>query len=370
MNPPQDHSEGMATALRAAALGLGASSPNPAVGAAIYRNETVLAVGGHRRAGLPHAEREALTACGDARGATLYVTLEPCCHSGRQPPCTQAVIEAGLARVVIGSADPDRRVDGGGVATLRAAGIEVVEGVAMADCDALNPGYLHRQRTGRPRVLLKTATTTEGAMATHTGHSQWITGPEARRRVHELRARVAGIMVGGGTARADAPHLNVRLDPTPSWRRAEHQPTRIVASISGEVAPPEGPGGETLLLGPNPVHGFDHHIAPGAGWSETLRRLAEFGINELLVEGGARLAGQLLAEGLVDEWLQMVAPMSVGGAGLQAVAGSGVDRLDQARRGRLARVERLGDDACLWTVFDDQPSFADQDAMLMRLFGA
>ena len=253
----------MTAAWRAAVIGLGASSPNPAVGAVVVANGQIVSTGSHRRAGLEHAEAHALRQAGDrAAGSTVYVTLEPCHHVGRQPACTDALIEAGVRCVVYGSDDPDERCAGQGAHALIQAGIEVRSGVFDEACRALNPGYLHRQRTHRPRVVLKTATTLEGAVATSSGESQWITGPDAREFVHTLRARMASVMVGAGTARADAVHLNVRLGSHhPWWYNGSFMPHRLVVSRSGKCPAPQGEGGLRWLLGGSElIDGFDEHI--------------------------------------------------------------------------------------------------------------
>ncbi len=363
--------QGMAKALRSACVGLGATSPNPCVGALITQQGQVIARGGHARVGEAHAEVVALQQAAErAAHGTVYSTLEPCNHVGRQPACSQALIAAGVARVVVGMVDPNPQVAGRGIAALRDAGISVEVGVLTAACSALNPGYLHAQREGRARVVLKTATTLEAALATRAGDSHWITGPQARRRVHELRARMASVMVGAGTARHDHPQLNVRLEePQPWWRQSASQPKRLVVSRSGRVPVLTAEGGATWLLSPEPRldDGFDHRLGITADWHDNLASLAEQGIHEVLCEGGAGLASSLLQAGVVDEWIQMVAPMSLSGSGLPVVVGDGVDTLGQARRGHLARLEQLGQDACLWTVFDQAPSFADQTALLEAL---
>ena len=360
----------MTAAWRAAVVGLGAASPNPAVGAVVVVDERILATGSHRRAGLEHAEVDALLQAGDqARGSTVYVTLEPCHHIGRQPACTDALIRAGVRHVVYGIDDPDLRCAGRGAQALTQAGIEVRSGIFADACRALNPGYLHRQRTGRPRVVLKTATTLEGAVATTSGESQWITGPVARRFVHTLRARMASVMVGAGTARRDEVQLNVRLENDhPWWYNGSFSPHRLVVSRSGNCPSPRGEGGLRWLIGGvTGVDDFDEQLPLLGSWHETLSGLAERGINEILCEGGAGLATSLLEAGVVDEWIQMVAPMTLKGAGHSVLGGGGVERLKEARRGTLAQVLQLGQDAVLWTVFDDEPSFADQSNWLQRL---
>ncbi|MEE2836395.1 MAG: bifunctional diaminohydroxyphosphoribosylaminopyrimidine deaminase/5-amino-6-(5-phosphoribosylamino)uracil reductase RibD [Myxococcota bacterium] len=360
----------MEAALRAAVVGLGAASPNPAVGAVVLAEGVTVAAAGHRRAGEQHAETLALEQAGEAaHGASVYVTLEPCHHRGRQPACSAALIRAGVAEVVYGIDDPDARVAGRGAQALRDAGITVRSGVMADACLALNPGYLTRQRLGRPRIVLKTAVTLEGAAATSAGESQWITGPAARRLVHELRGRMASVLVGAETARRDAVRLNVRFDGQPPWwYQSQHAPHRLVATQSGAAPAPRGGGGPKWLVGGSRLaDGFDAHIANDGDWSSTLKNLADRGVNEVLCEGGSGLAASLLTAGVVDEWIQMVAPMSLSGSGLPVLRGQGVERLEQARRGRLAHLAQLGQDAVLWTVFDDHPSFADQADWLNRL---
>ncbi len=360
----------MTAAWRAAVVGLGAVSPNPAVGAVVVVGGEIVATGSHRRAGLEHAEVNALHQAGTkALGSTVYVTLEPCHHVGRQPACTEALIQAGVQQVVYGMDDPDQRCSGLGAQALIQAGVEVRKGVFFDACRALNPGYLHRQRCGRPRVVLKTATTLEGAVATASGESQWITGPHARRFVHTLRARMASVMVGAGTARSDAVQLNVRLDKDhPWWYQGSFSPHRLVVSRSGNCPAPRGAGGPTWLVGgAGLTEGFDEHVPANENWHETLSSLADRGINEVLCEGGAGLATSLLEAGVVDEWIQMIAPMSLRGSGYSVVGGPGVEHLNDAQRGTLAQVLQLGQDALLWTVFDEGPSFADQTDWLQRL---
>lgn len=203
----------MARAVRLARNGIGWVNPNPLVGAVVVKNGRIIGQGWHRAYGDLHAERHALANCtDDPRGATIYVTLEPCCHTGKQPPCTEALIEAGLARVVMGSDDPNPEVAGRGVAQLQKAGIEVTRGVLRRECDELNRAFFHYIQTGKPYVILKYAMTLDGKIATRSGKSKWITGEVARRRVHEDRQRYAAIMVGVGTVLADDPLLTCRLD--------------------------------------------------------------------------------------------------------------------------------------------------------------
>lgn len=366
----------MALALREAVIGLGRAAPNPCVGAVVVKDGVVVGSGGHERVGMLHAEGCALKEAGSAaRGATLFVTLEPCCHEGRQPPCTEAIRAAGIAEVVVGMVDPDPRVQGRGLEQLHQWGIKVRQGIREQDCQALNPGYLTRQRLGRPRVLLKTAATLEGNVASHSGHSQWITGPAARRFGHQVRARVSAVMVGRGTLLADSPRLTARFDGLGPWWRGQndHQPKRLV--VGGEALEAGFPeeGGERWYLGPGLGPAFDRYLdlprLPGGDldWNQALQLLAAEGIDTILVEGGPTLAGSLVRSGLVDEWLAFVAPASLGGLGRPALAGEGSDRLTGARRGQISRVEQLGEDLLVWTLFGQGPSYAEQEDLLSCL---
>ena len=203
----------MRLALELARRGEGWTNPNPMVGAVLVRDGRILSTGYHERCGALHAERHALSRCTESpAGATLYVTLEPCCHHGRQPPCTDAILQAGIARVVVGSDDPNPLVAGKGLEILRQAGVQVETGVLKAECDALNQVFFHYIQTGRPYVILKYAMTADGKIATRTGASRWITGEEARRRVHQDRHRCAAIMVGVGTVLTDDPLLTCRME--------------------------------------------------------------------------------------------------------------------------------------------------------------
>lgn len=203
----------MRRAIQLALRGSGWVNPNPLVGAVVVKDGRIIGQGWHRAYGEPHAERHALANCTeDAKGATIYVTLEPCCHTGKQPPCTDALIEAGIARVVMGAYDPNPKVSGGGIAQLEEAGIEVVQGVLVEECELINQAFLHYIQTGKPYVTLKYAMTLDGKIATRSGKSKWITGEAARRRVHEDRQRNSAIMVGVGTVLKDDPMLTTRLE--------------------------------------------------------------------------------------------------------------------------------------------------------------
>ena len=366
----------MGMALEAALTGLGRAAPNPCVGAVLVKGGELLTRGGHRRDGGPHAESVALRAAGaEAKGATLYVTLEPCCHVGRQPPCTEAIIAAGIRDVVVGMVDPDHRMSGRAIEQLTQNGIHVRVGVREGDCKALDPGYIHRQEFGRPRVLLKTAATLEGNVATRLGHSQWITGPSARNFGHGLRARVGAVMVGRGTLEADQPRLTARFDDQKPWWRLdnEYQPKRLVVgnSLCSHTLPPDG--GARWYLGPGLSSDFERYLdlprrsGGDVDWSRSLKILASEGINAILVEGGPRLAGSLVRAGMVDEWLSFTAPTTLGGTGQPALGGEGIDHMTGAVHGQIEHVDRLGRDLLVWTRFREGPSFADQEKLLRSL---
>ncbi len=344
----------MRLALREAAKGLGRTSPNPAVGAVIVRNGRVIARGHHARAGGPHAEAVAIRAArARARGADLYTTLEPCDHHGKTPPCSFAILEAGIRRVFVGSADPNPLVNGRGVARLRAAGLEVFQGVLGPECDALNAHWFRFIRDRRPYVTLKAAVTLDGRIATRTGDSRWVTGEEARRWVHRLRDRVDAVLVGAGTARADDPRLTARL---PGGRGRD--PVRVV--LDTDLALPA----KLRLLNPRSraptivAHASrrPRRVAPGVellrcrrgkggvDLHDLLARLARRGITHLLVEGGARVHARFLEEGLVDRVAIFVAPKIVGADGVPLAAGRGPTRMSDALRLDEVEVDRIGED--------------------------
>jgi diaminohydroxyphosphoribosylaminopyrimidine deaminase/5-amino-6-(5-phosphoribosylamino)uracil reductase len=351
----------MGRAVALAEGGRGATSPNPMVGAVLVRDGRVVGEGFHQAAGTAHAEAAALAAAGDlATGATCYVTLEPCAHHGRTPPCADALVAAGVARVVAAMADPDPRVDGAGLARLRAAGVEVVTGPGAEAAATQNAAYLTHRRLGRPRVTLKAAASMDGKVAAPDGTSQWITGPDARADGHRLRAEADAVLVGAGTALADDPRLTVRLPG-----HAGRQPLRVLADATGRV----GPGGH-LFDGEAPTLVATTPAAPAAAvdaWKaagaevlictqatdgrgvdleDLLRALAARGVLELLVEGGPRLQASLWAARLADRLVWYLAPLAIGGAGAPGLLGGAgaATTLADARRLRLASVDRLGDD--------------------------
>lgn len=384
----------MRRALQLAALGEGRTSPNPLVGAVVLDAAgQLVGEGFHARAGEPHAEVGALAQAGArARGGTLIVTLEPCCHHGRTPPCSEAVIAAGISRVVVAMADPDPRVAGGGIARLRAAGLEVIEGVAEAEALRLNRAFVHRVRSGRPLGILKWAMSLDGRTALPNGQSQWISGAEARAWVHQLRAGCDAVIVGGGTLRADDPLLTSR-------GRRDPEPIRVVMSRTLDL-PPQARLWDTTMAPTLVAHGpeapqerreaFDRLAAaardgvqPGAAgreatypWAEgactpellasqsgpqrlelpscepaaLMEALAARGCNRVLWECGPELAAAALRQGCVQELAAVIAPKLLGGQAARTPLGDlGQESLDQAQPWRELERTNLGSD-WLWRL--------------------
>ncbi|PWG58993.1 bifunctional diaminohydroxyphosphoribosylaminopyrimidine deaminase/5-amino-6-(5-phosphoribosylamino)uracil reductase RibD [Bifidobacterium catulorum] len=361
-----DDREYMSVALDHAKQGAGKVNPNPMVGAVIVRDGRIIATGHHDHFGGWHAERAALEAAKrdgvDVRGATIYVTLEPCCHQGKQPPCSQTLIDAGIGRVVIGSADPNPLVSGKGVRQLRDAGIEVVEGVLRDECDALNEIFMHYIVSHNPFVLLKYAMTLDGRIATRTGASRWITGEQARRRVHEDRGRFASILVGVGTVIADDPRLTCRLDDRED---GGHDPIRIVCDSRLRT-----PLGAAVV---RTAHDVPTIIATCVPWSDDAAKpytdagcevltidaddeghvdiaaltsaLGARGVDSVMIEGGAGIAWAALRARVVTKVDAYVAPKIFGGADAPApVGGVGVATPDACFRLTNTTVTSLGDD--------------------------
>lgn len=371
----------MREALELAARGLGHTRPNPPVGAVVVHPDgTVIGRGWHRRAGEAHAEVLALQEAGDsARGATLYVTLEPCNHTGRTGPCTTAILDAGIARVVVGTRDPNPHVDGGGAAHLKRHGVSVEFGVCGEEAAWIIRFFAHHMRHGRPWVIAKTATSLDGRVATASGESQWITGDEARAHAHGVRAVVDAILVGVGTVVADNPQLTARRsggwagDHATSHAQAPgslHQPMRVVLDGSGRIpldATLVGPG--TLVLTTNRMPDATRRALEDAGCAvhlcastddtrvsmdDALNVLGGLGIQSLLVEGGPTVLGAFLDAGCVDEWHAYMAPVVIGGLGAPAsVAGEGSRQLGLAPRLRDRRVHVLGDDVLISGTISD-----------------
>lgn len=350
----------MRMALALARRGLGTVWPNPTVGCVLVRDGDVVGRGWTQPGGRPHGETEALRRAGPrAQGATAFVSLEPCCHWGRTPPCTEALIDAGVARVVMPIEDPDPRVAGKGAERLRAAGVTVETGLCVEEATELNAGFLSRIRQGRPLVTLKLATTLDGRIATHSGESRWITGPTARARAHLMRATHDAVMVGSNTVLVDNPELTCRLSGleerspvrvvvdgglrvpltarlvaeaarTPTWflvrEGAEETRRRAFADCGVEMIDvPHGPSGE-----------IDLGVA--------LLALGHRGLTRLLVEGGGGLAAALLAADLIDRIAWFRGPVIVGGDGRPAVAPFGITALDAAPRFTPVAVEPVGED--------------------------
>ena len=344
----------MARALQLAERGLWSTSPNPRVGCVIVRADRIVGEGWHERAGEAHAEVHALRAAGEqARGATAYVTLEPCSHHGRTPPCADALIAAGVARVVAAMDDPNPLVAGQGLARLRQAGIATDCGLLENDARELNIGFVSRMIRGLPWLRLKAAASLDGKTALNNGVSQWITGPEARRDGHAWRARACAILTGIGTVRDDNPSLTVREVPT------SRQPLRVIVDSQLETPPgarilqggpvliaaavnPENraksllDAGAEIVVQPNPQGKVDLH--------ELLRELAKRGINEVHAEAGCKLNGSLVREGLVDEYLLYLAPCLIGhdAAGLFNLPA--LTRLDGKQSLKIRDLRQVGAD--------------------------
>ena len=325
----------MREALALAERGRGDVEPNPMVGAVVVRDGRVVAGGYHTRFGGAHAEVEAFADCRrqgiDPAGTIVAVTLEPCCHHGKTPPCTDALIEASVARVIVAMIDPFEQVAGRGIATLRDAGIEVIVGVCEDEARRLNEPYLKLRRAGLPWVIAKWAQTLDGKIATATGDSQWISNDRSRRRVHELRARVDAIMVGVNTVVADDPELTAR----------DVEVKRIAKRV---VIDPNGRMPRHAKLATQ----TDPPVIVAVDVKQVLRDLADDGGANVLVEGGAALFGALFEQGLVDQVLAFVAPKLVGDAdALDAVRGLSLPTIADAKQLELRHVERLGDDVLL-----------------------
>ncbi len=350
----------MQRAIGLARNGIGFVNPNPLVGAVIVKDGRIIGEGYHEYCGGLHAERNALKNCTeDPRGAVMYVTLEPCCHHGKTPPCTEAVIEAGIAKVFVGSDDPNPLVAGKGIAQLRNAGIEVVTQFCKAECDQLNRVFFHYIKTKTPFCVMKTAMTADGKTATRTGLSRWISNSESRRHVHETRKRVAGIMVGIGTVLSDDPMLNCRAE-NPS------HPARIVCDtnlqipaecrlvmsahdIPTYVAASRIDPRKRAVLEQRGVHVLEIPEADGhVNLRALMYKLGELGIDSVLIEGGAALHEAALRSGIVQHVHVYIAPKIFGGfSAKSAVGGLGVASPDEAYRLSRPEITRFGDDVLL-----------------------
>ncbi|MFG2877146.1 bifunctional diaminohydroxyphosphoribosylaminopyrimidine deaminase/5-amino-6-(5-phosphoribosylamino)uracil reductase RibD [Streptomyces sp. NPDC048337] len=353
---PDAGTRAMRRAIELAARGLGSTSPNPVVGCVITdATGTVVGEGWHERAGGPHAEVHALRAAGTAaRGGTAYVTLEPCNHTGRTGPCAQALIEAGIARVVYAVSDPNPQASGGG-ATLRAAGIETGAGLLADEAEAGNIAWLTSVRLGRPYILWKYAATLDGRIAAADGTSRWISSPESRADVHRLRAEADAIVVGSGTLRADDPHLAVR------GIEGADQPLRVVLDTHATILPTArvlDEAAPTLIAVAEDAD--TRHLAGvelarlphdkyGISVDALLAELDRRGVRSVLLEGGPTLAGAFVAAGAVDKVVGYLAPVLLG-AGPAALADAGIGTLTEALRLRITETVRIGTDIRITAV--------------------
>ncbi|WP_257461242.1 bifunctional diaminohydroxyphosphoribosylaminopyrimidine deaminase/5-amino-6-(5-phosphoribosylamino)uracil reductase RibD [Archangium lipolyticum] len=352
----------MRLALEEAAKGLGRTSPNPVVGAVLVKGGRIIARGYHRRAGTAHAEVVALEAAGSkARGADLYTTLEPCDHYGRTPPCSQAILDAGVRRVFVASSDPNPKVNGKGVARLRRAGVEVVTGVLKDEADKLNRPFFKAVGTGLSYVTLKAAVTLDGKLATATGDSRWVTGEQARAWVHRLRDQVDVILVGANTVRKDNPQLTTRL-PDGGGK----DPVRVLVDSHLRLSPKltvftQRSLARTVVatLEDPADRKAKRFLAAGADvWrmpekdgrvdlEALMRRLAKEGLNHVLVEGGAEMYGSFLRQELADELLLFVAPKLIGGEGLSWSGSLGIKQMARALTVNTLSFEQVGEDLLL-----------------------
>ena len=366
----------MQRAIELARRGEGWVNPNPLVGAVIVKDGRVIAEGWHHKYGELHAERDALRALKEpAEGATIYVTLEPCCHYGKQPPCTLAIMEHGISRVVIGSRDPKPLVAGKGVRMLREHGITVVEDFMREECDALNPVFFHYITTGRPYVKMKYAMTADGKIATKTGASKWITSEEARELVHDWRNACRGIMAGIGTVLADDPLLNCRKpggrDPvriicdsrlripedSQICRTAQKYETIVACALSEDAdRRPEEMRAKAERLRQQGVEVWSVPAQDGSvDLKELVKRLGKRGIDSILLEGGGTLNESALRAGIVQEVNAFVAPKIFGGKARSPVEGTGVEVPQEALQMEMKQVRQVGKDLLItYRISDDQ----------------
>jgi diaminohydroxyphosphoribosylaminopyrimidine deaminase / 5-amino-6-(5-phosphoribosylamino)uracil reductase len=354
----------LSRAIALAEQGRGNVSPNPLVGAVVVRDGKVLGEGFHAGYGQAHAERAALAACtADPRGATLYVSLEPCCHHGQTPPCTDAIVEAGIARVVVASDDPTEKASGRGLGVLRDEGIEVVvaDGEPAVRARLLNQAFRKHARSGRPHVLFKSAMTLDGKVATRTGDSKWISGEEARLLSHQWRAERDAVAVGIGTALADDPQLNARI------AGVARQPRRVVFDSEGRLpldsqlvrGAPELPltvvvGRAASRLQTDALEAAGAEVIVATGENEPARvrsaldQLGAADVTSVLLEGGPKLAGAFLDAGELDELRLFLAPVVLGGSNARdPLEGEGVERISEATRALAVDVERIADDVLI-----------------------
>ena len=351
----------MRAALRQAKKGLGRTSPNPAVGAVIVRDGKIIASGYHKRAGWNHAEVEALARI-EGRGKkndTLYVTLEPCNHHGRTPPCTEAILSSGIKKLVVGTKDPNPKVTGGGCEILTEKGVKVRTGILEAECRRLNEAFFKFAATGRPFVVAKSALTMDGWSATATGHSRWVTNEKSRQFVHRLRDRLDGVLIGVGTVLADDPMLTARLK-----RGAGKDPVRIIVDTklripeNARVLNSQSSAPTLVAVGPDVTpqrlrrterNGVINLVCPtqegGIDLAALMDILGGMDITSLLVEGGSAIMGSMIRQRLVDKFYIFKAPKILGGNdGIPMASGPGPRKMEGCLRLRDVRVRRFGDD--------------------------
>jgi diaminohydroxyphosphoribosylaminopyrimidine deaminase/5-amino-6-(5-phosphoribosylamino)uracil reductase len=353
-------------AIELAQNGAGAVKPNPVVGAVVARGEQIIGEGWHERFGAAHAEVNAIEACGveDLSDATLYVSLEPCCHEGKTPPCTDAILAAGIKRVVVASDDPTEKASGRGLGVLRDEGVEVVvvEGELAARARLLNQAFRKHARVGRPWVLFKSAMTLDGKVATRSGDSKWISGADSRVLAHEWRASVDAVVVGIGTALADDPQLTAR--PEGALAEAPYQPRRVVFDTLARLPPTSqlvAAAAEIPLTvvvsraaaraDTDALEAAGAQVLVATGENEparvrsALEQLGTMGVASVLLEGGPHLAGAFLDAGEIDEVRLFLAPLLLGGsAARDPLEGMGVERISEAMRALTCECERIGDD--------------------------
>ena len=354
----------MRIALALAAKGLGRTSPNPAVGAVIVKNGLIIGKGFHKKAGFAHAEITALDSIkkGPVKGGTLYVTLEPCCNWGRTPPCTDAIISSGVKRVVVGAMDPNPKVSGRGLKELASAGIEVITGVLGEECRGLNEWYNKFITKGLPFVTLKLAETLDGRTATRTGESRWITGIEARRRVHRMRSMADAVLVGAGTVMKDDPELTVR-------HVKGRDPLKVVVDTGFRIPLKakvfsSGRGGIVVIttkdaekekikkaqkLGATVI--IVRKQEGKVDLINALRALAALNVVSILVEGGPSLAASLIRERLADKLVLFISPKLIGGDGLPAIGPLGVRRIEDCPVIKKPGIKKLGQDILIEGIF-------------------
>jgi diaminohydroxyphosphoribosylaminopyrimidine deaminase/5-amino-6-(5-phosphoribosylamino)uracil reductase len=353
-------------AIELARNGVGQVKPNPVVGAVVARGEQVLGEGWHERYGAAHAEVNAIEACGvrDLADATLYVSLEPCCHEGKTPPCTDAILAAGIRRVVVASDDPTEKASGRGLGILRDEGVEVVvaDGEMAASARLLNQAFRKHARVGRPWVLFKSAMTLDGKVATRTGDSQWISGEHSRALAHEWRASVDAVVVGIGTALADDPQLTAR--PEGTLAEPPYQPRRIVFDTLARLPPTSqlvAAAAEiplTIVVSraaaradTDALEAAGAQVLVATGENEparvraALEQLGTMGVASVLLEGGPHLAGAFLDAGEIDEVRLFLAPLLLGGSSARdPLEGMGVERISEAMRALTCECQRIGED--------------------------